>query len=117
MNKNEQLIYNKPLFKIWVKATKEEDAINARYDKYYWPVNDYFSIKGTFYWRFASLFLSSKDIQKFDINKEENQFIFFSIELNEEILTLNFKELGLEVGILKEPSENGEDLFVNDNVY
>ena len=117
LNKNEQLIYNKPLFKIWGKVIKEEDAINARYDKYYWPVNDDFSIKGTFDGPFASLFLSSKDIQKFDINNEENPFIFFSIELNEEISTLNFNELGLEVGILKEPSENGEDLFVNDNVY
>ena len=116
LNRNE-IMYEKPLFNLWGKIIKEDDAFNSRYDKRFWPENDSNSIKGSIDGPFATLLLTAKDIQKFKIYEEYNPNLFFSLELNDETLFTKFNEIDIEVSILKEQSQNETELFATKNVY
>ena len=116
MDKGEKINYDNNLYQIWGKILKEEDAMNARFDEYYRPNNDMYAVRGSVDGPFATLYFSAQDIEKFNIKEEENPTIFFSVDMAKE-QKHNFKEIGVEVSLLREQNENEIELFAIENVY
>jgi ssDNA-binding Zn-finger/Zn-ribbon topoisomerase 1 len=75
---------DKPMFTIWGLVITEEEAYYARYDKSYKPLKDR-AIKGHFDGAFGILYISSEDIKKYNIKDEEKRYLFFSVEINDNI--------------------------------
>ena len=116
MDSNEKLLYDKKLYNIWGKVISELDAYDARFDEYYRPSREGYYITGTFDGPFATLYLSSGDLEKFNYGKIKNPTLFFSLELNEDV-NKDLKELGVEISISKENTDSDTDRFVSENIY
>ena len=116
MDKGEKLSYDNNLYQIWGKILTEEDAMNARFDEYYRPSNDKYSVKGSVDGPFATLFFSSEDIEKFGIVEEEHPTLFFSVDIDNQTQH-NFKEIDVEVNLLREQIDNEIEVVTSENVY
>ncbi len=90
--------------------------MNARFDKYYRPSNDNDAVRGFVDGPFATLFFSPEDIEKFKIAEEDHPTLFFSVDMVEGIQH-NFKEIGVEVNLLREPNDNDTETLCFENVY
>lgn len=106
---------DKPMFKIWGVVITEEEAYNARYDRSYKPPKEK-EVEGHFDGAFGILYLSSEDIQKFNINEKDKRYLFFSIEKNDNI-PYDFYGASLELFISQEkdnsPSYCPENVYIN----
>ena len=74
------------------------------------------SIKGVFDGAFGTLFLNSKDIDKFNIKEEDNPYLFLAIEMTD-LIPMYSNGISMEVSILREQSESEQDFCVPESVY
>ena len=116
MDSTEKLSYDKQLFTIWGTIISETDALDARFDEFYRPTRKGYYISGTFDGPFATLYLTSKDLNKLDYELIKDPTLFFALELNEDVKK-DFKELGVEISLSKENTDKATDRFVSENVY
>ena len=112
MDSEFRLKYDKEMFIVWGKIITEEQALNARLVEDYRPTRTN-AIYGSFDGAFASLYLSKKDIDSFNIQEEEHPYLFFTIEpVN--VDTSSFNGVSMEVCLL---NENDLSYFAPENVY
>ena len=115
LKENQLLVYEKNLHKIWGKVITEKEADEARF-RLKRPEFSSDDVIGSFDGAFGSLFLTSKDIQKYNIAKEDHPTLFFSVELGEGI-EYNFNGITLELSVLREQSGPEDLSFTPESVY
>ena len=109
--------YNGPLFKIWAYVFTLEEALYARIDPSFKPVNFEFSANGTFDAPFGVLYLNQSTIQQFDwYNKTTTFALFFTVEMLSKI-DHEFNGASLEVSLLKEQNTFEANVSAPENVY
>ena len=118
MKLSQVLQYNKPMLKIWGRVITEQEALDARFDSNRKPRRDQDrnTVYGVFDGAFATLFLNSKDVEKFGVRESDNPTLFFSAEMEPDI-DYDFNGVSVELSILREESQNEAKLFAPEYVY
>ena len=115
LEKDFKLLYGKDFLSIWGKVITENEALEARRNGVKIPTSEN-SILGIYDGAFGTLFLNSKDVDKFNVKEEDHPYLFLAIEMKE-IKPMFSNGISMEVSILREQSENEQDFCVPEFVY
>jgi hypothetical protein len=109
--------YDGPMFKIWGKVIKLDEAYEARTDQSKKPTKDSNSKDGVFDGVFGNLYLSSEDIKKYGLKPEDEPTLFFTIEQSDSMKDYNITGAGVEIGIYKELADSDYKPYISENDY
>ena len=97
-----EISYEGPMFNIWSKIITLDEAYEARTDQSKRPAKEGTYDNGTFDGVFGTILLTKEDIKKYNIPKDKEPTLFFSIEPNENLANINITGVGVEISIYKE---------------
>jgi len=115
--KEVNMAYNGPLFKIWGNIITAEEAYNARMDKQLKPDRNELSVNGTSDGPFGSLYFNYSLMEASKYDNKSKYALYFVVEMADKKPKYNFNGASMEVTILKEQTSLESGLFAPENVY